>query len=160
MAVRKKAPSPLDMNGFIGPGMEVHGTVRFKNLLRVDGVLEGRVESFERLVVGATGRVTAEVIVGSLEVHGRVSGKISVDDQVEILPGARVEGELYASEPALHISKGGVFDGELFMTTPADDASVGGQVTSADRATPAGPGADKPTRTGSAAKPPSGRQGP
>ncbi len=117
MEVRKKkrAPAPVEMNGFIGPGMEVHGTVRFKHLLRVDGLLEGRVESYEHLVVGETGRVEAEVIVGSLEVHGTVSGKISVDHRVEILPGARVEGELYASAPAVHISEGGVFDGEMFM---------------------------------------------
>ncbi|MFQ5718133.1 MAG: polymer-forming cytoskeletal protein [Acidobacteriota bacterium] len=122
MAVKKRAPAPIEMNGFIGPGMEVHGTVRFKDLLRVDGYLEGRVESYEHLVVGETGRVEAEVIVGSLEVHGKVSGKISVDHRVEILPGARVEGELYASAPAVQISKGGVFDGELFMIpAPGDD---------------------------------------
>lgn len=156
MTTKKKTPAPVEMNGFIGPGMEVHGTVRFKNLLRVDGLLEGRVESYERLVVGETGRVKAEVIVGSLEVHGTVSGKISVDDQVEILPGARVEGELYASAPAVHISKGGVFDGELFMIQPAD--AEPGSGPSGQTASPlsADSTAGQPARTRSDHKPVTG----
>ncbi|MFQ5767811.1 MAG: polymer-forming cytoskeletal protein [Acidobacteriota bacterium] len=64
----KAAAAALD--GFIGEEMEVEGTVRFAHLLRVDGRLKGRVESYETLVVGETGRVEAEVIVGSLKVHG------------------------------------------------------------------------------------------
>ena len=140
MVVRRKAPPPVAMDGFIGPDMEVEGTVRFKNLLRVDGRLKGRVESYERLVVGAGGRVEAEVIVGSLEVHGVVSGRISVDDRVEILPGARVEGEMYASAPAVHISEGGVFDGELFMSPEKDDEESGADGRAA------APGEGTPTR--------------
>lgn len=135
----KKTPPAQEMSGFIGPGMEVHGTIRFKNLLRVDGVITGRVESYEHLVVGEAGHVEAEVIVGSLTVHGTVSGKISVDHRVEILPGARVEGELYASAPAVHISEGGVFDGELFMV-PAPEGTAEAPPERSTGSMPAGDG--------------------
>ena len=57
-----------------------------------------------------------------MQVYGTVSGKISVDGSVEIFPGARVEGELYATEPAVKISEGGVFDGELIMVKPESGA--------------------------------------
>jgi cytoskeletal protein CcmA (bactofilin family) len=65
--------------------------------------------------------VEAEIIVGSLQVHGTVTGRIAVDKMVEILPGGRVEGELYAAAPAVQISEGGVFEGELHMIAAAGD---------------------------------------
>lgn len=106
----------LELSGYIGAGTEIHGTVRFRRLLRVDGLLKGRVESFDTLVVGAEGKVEAEVIVGSLQVHGLVKGRIAVDRTIEIFRGGRVEGEVYASAPGVKISEGGVLEGQLHMT--------------------------------------------
>jgi cytoskeletal protein CcmA (bactofilin family) len=105
----------LELSGYLGKGTEIHGTVRFRSLLRVDGILTGRVESFDTLVVGESGTVDAEIIVGSLQVHGLVKGRIAVDSTIEILPGGRVEGDVYASAPGVKISEGGVFDGQLHM---------------------------------------------
>jgi cytoskeletal protein CcmA (bactofilin family) len=105
------------MSGLIGTGVEVEGTIRFNRVLRVDGVVRGRIESYDTLVVGRSGRVDAEVIVGAMKVYGTVSGRIAVDRLVEILPGGRVEGELHASAPAVQISEGGVFEGQLHMTS-------------------------------------------
>ena len=79
-----KKVGSLQMSGLIGTGMEVEGTVRFNRLLRVDGVVRGRIESYDTLVVGRSGRVDAEVIVGALQVYGTVSGRIAVDRLVEI----------------------------------------------------------------------------
>jgi cytoskeletal protein CcmA (bactofilin family) len=113
----------LQMSGLIGTGMEVEGTVRFNRLLRVDGVVRGRIESYDTLVVGRSGRVDAEVIVGAMKVYGTVSGRIAVDRLVEIFPGGRVEGELHASAPAVQISEGGVFEGQLHMTSTEGEAT-------------------------------------
>ena len=112
-----KIGRPLQMSGLIGTGVEVEGTIRFNRVLRVDGGVRGRIESYDTLVVGRSGRVDAEVIVGAMKVYGTVSGRIAVDRLVEILPGGRVEGELHASAPAVQISEGGVFEGQLHMTS-------------------------------------------
>ena len=109
----------LELSGYLGEGTEIHGTVRFRRLLRVDGILTGRVESYDTLVVGKTGQVDAEVIVGSLKVHGLVKGRIAVDRTIEILPGGRVEGDVYAAAPGVKISEGGIFDGQLHMNPAA-----------------------------------------
>ena len=37
----------LELSGYLGEGTEIHGTVRFRRLLRVDGILTGRVESYD-----------------------------------------------------------------------------------------------------------------
>lgn len=114
----------LELSGYLGEGTEIHGTVRFRRLLRVDGILTGRVESYDTLVVGKSGQVDAEIIVGSLQVHGLVKGRIAVDKTIEILPGGRVEGDVYASAPGVKISEGGVFDGQLHMNP---DPQAGGR---------------------------------
>ncbi|TDI28128.1 MAG: hypothetical protein E2P00_03455 [Acidobacteria bacterium] len=111
----------LELSGYLGQGTEIHGTVRFRRLLRVDGILTGRVESYDTLVVGKTGRVDAEIIVGSLQVHGLVRGRIAVDKTIEILPGGRVEGDVYASAPGVKISEGGIFDGQLHMNAVPEE---------------------------------------
>jgi cytoskeletal protein CcmA (bactofilin family) len=128
----------LQMSGLIGTGMEVEGTVRFNRLLRVDGLVRGRIESYDTLVVGRSGRVDAEVIVGAMKVYGTVSGRIAVDRLVEIFPGGRVEGELHASAPAVQISEGGVFEGQLHMTSTEGEAD--GREAVREAVNEAGPG--------------------
>jgi cytoskeletal protein CcmA (bactofilin family) len=126
----------LELSGYIGAGTEIHGTVRFRRLLRVDGVLTGRVESFDTLVVGKDGQVDAEVIVGALQVHGLVKGRIAVDKTIEIFSGGRVEGDVYASAPGVKISEGGVLEGQLHMTPEegaAEDPREGGPPAPAEQ---------------------------
>ncbi len=83
----------------------------------MDGLLTGRVESYDTLVVGEEGRIEAELIVGSLQVRGRVKGRVAVDKTIEIFPGGRVEGELFAPASGVKIAEGGVFEGQLHMNT-------------------------------------------
>ncbi|MFQ5767812.1 MAG: hypothetical protein ACE5ID_07500 [Acidobacteriota bacterium] len=63
-----------------------------------------------------------------------MTGRVSVDRKVEIFSGGRVEGELYAAAPAVHISEGGVLEGELHMTQ-------GEEETTKERGGPTEPGA-------------------
>ena len=104
-----------DLNGFIGKGTEVEGTIRFSDLFRVDGKISGKVVSKKDLVVGEAAEVDAEVDVGTLSVAGKVSGKITISERLEIHPGGRVSGELHMKTPKLIINDGAVFEGSIDM---------------------------------------------
>ena len=119
-----KLPQPEALDGFVGEGMDVEGTLRFKTLVRVDGRVKGRIESYATLVVGASGKVEADVIVGELQLFGTVRGKVAVDGKVEIHPGGRLEGELHAQAPQVHIAEGGILDGEMHMVEPDPPAGT------------------------------------
>ena len=108
---------PLD--GYLGRAAEVEGTLRFPDLLRVDGTVRGKVISSKELVVGEHGLVDAEVDVGQLSVAGRVCGKITVRERLEIHAGGKVEGELHMKTPALLIEEGGLLEGTVKMGTEA-----------------------------------------
>ena len=107
--------SPDDISGFLGEGTEIHGEVRFRDVLRVDGKIGGKVISEKELVVGESGEVEAEVEVGILSVSGKVTGTIHIKEKLEIHPTGRVIGDLTLEKPNLVIHEGGVFEGNIDM---------------------------------------------
>ena len=123
---KKQGSDPLD--GYLGRAAEVEGTLRFPDLLRVDGTVRGKVLSSKELVVGEHGLVEAEVDVGILSVAGRVCGKIIVRERLEIHAGGRVEGELHMKTLALIIEEGGVLEGTVKMGTSEASLSTEGEV--------------------------------
>jgi cytoskeletal protein CcmA (bactofilin family) len=104
-----------DISGFLAEGTEVQGEIRFKDVLRVDGKITGKVISERELVVGESGHVEADVEVGTLSVSGKVTGNIHVKEKLEIHPTGRVVGEVTLEKPNLVIHEGGVFEGNIDM---------------------------------------------
>ncbi|HEU4402538.1 MAG TPA: polymer-forming cytoskeletal protein [Candidatus Polarisedimenticolia bacterium] len=104
-----------DISGFLAEGTEIQGEIRFRDVLRVDGKIKGKVISEKELVVGENGEVEADVDVGILSVSGKVTGNIHVKEKMEIHPKGRVVGELTLEKPNLVIHEGGVFEGNIDM---------------------------------------------
>ena len=104
-----------DISGFLAEGTEVKGEVRFRDVLRVDGRISGKVISEKELVVGESGEIEAEVEVGTLSVSGKVTGNIHVKEKLEIHARGRVLGEVVLEKPNLVIHEGGVFEGNIDM---------------------------------------------
>lgn len=104
-----------DISGFLAEGTEIRGEVRFKDVLRVDGKIGGKILSERELVVGETGEVEADIEVGVLSVSGKVTGTIHIKEKLEIHPTGRVVGDLTLEKPNLVIHEGGVFEGNIDM---------------------------------------------
>jgi cytoskeletal protein CcmA (bactofilin family) len=113
-----------DISGFLAEGTEIKGEIRFKDLLRVDGKVSGKIVSEGELVIGETGEVEAEVSVGTLSVSGMVNGTVHAAEKVEIHPKGRVHGDMTIAKANLVIHEGGVFEGKIDMTAgPRDERS-------------------------------------
>src|SRR5258706_427191 len=104
-----------DISGFLAEGTEINGEVRFRDVLRVDGKIKGKVISEKELVVGESGEIEADVNVGVLSVSGKVTGTIHIKEKLEIHPTGRVVGDLTLEKPNLVIHEGGVFEGNIDM---------------------------------------------
>ena len=115
-----------DISGFLAEGTEISGEIRFRDVLRVDGKITGKVISEKELVVGESGIVDAEVQVGTLSVSGKVTGKIHVKEKVEILSTGRLVGDLSIEKPQLVIREGGVFEGNIDMNAGKRKEGRGG----------------------------------
>lgn len=98
------------------PDVEIEGEVRFEDDLLVDGRIEGKIFSDGSLTIGETAKIKAEINCGSVVVHGKVQGNITVSDRVEIRAKAEVIGDIKAQ--ALAMEAGAIFVGASAIGTP------------------------------------------
>jgi cytoskeletal protein CcmA (bactofilin family) len=108
----------------VGGGTVVTGEANFKAMMRVDGHLSGRVSSSSgTLIVGANGKVDANIEVAIAIIHGTINGDIIATQRLELGRAAKVNGNIQT--PSLVIEQGAVFEGSckmLQMTAAADKA--------------------------------------
>jgi cytoskeletal protein CcmA (bactofilin family) len=109
-----------DLNGFMDEGTEFLGELRFRNVLRIDGRLKGKVVSDNVLIVGETGHVEADIDCGVVSIRGTVLGRVHGRQRIELLAGSRVQATLVS--PKLVIEDGAFFQGECEMGGPARSA--------------------------------------
>ncbi len=112
------------LSGFVGGGTVVTGEANFKAMMRVDGHLSGRVSSSSgTLIVGANGKVDANIEVAVAVIHGTINGDIIATQRLELGRAAKVNGNIQT--PSLIIEQGALFEGSckmVQMTAAADKA--------------------------------------
>jgi cytoskeletal protein CcmA (bactofilin family) len=112
------------LSGFVGGGTVVTGEANFKAMMRIDGHMSGRVNSSSgTLIVGANGKVDANIEVAVAIIHGTINGDIIATQRLELGRAAKVNGNIQT--PSLVIEQGAVFEGTckmLQMTAAADKA--------------------------------------
>jgi len=113
-----------DLNGFLDDGTEFSGELRFRDVLRVDGRLKGKVVSDNMLIIGETGQVDAEIDCGIVSIRGKVSGSVHGRQRIELLAGCRVLATLVT--PKLVIEDGAFFQGDCRMGEGAPKAPASG----------------------------------
>ncbi|MCL2609136.1 MAG: polymer-forming cytoskeletal protein [Treponema sp.] len=91
------------------------GHLNFDRTLRVQGRFEGTIRVAGTLIVDKDAVVDADRIeVGSLTVYGTVIGNVFAVDKVDMMGGAKVEGDVAAAK--LRIADGVLFKGRCRMT--------------------------------------------
>jgi cytoskeletal protein CcmA (bactofilin family) len=96
-------------------GLEIIGEVKFTDAMRVETKISGKVFSDSgSLVVGEKGQVQATIEAGFVEIFGTVEGNITAKHKVQIRAGARVTGDIRASE--LSVERGAFFEGKCQVT--------------------------------------------
>src|SRR5688500_8273392 len=112
------------LSGFVGGGTVMTGEANFKAMMRVDGHLSGRVSSTSgTLIVGANGKVDANIEVAVAVIHGTINGDIIATQRLELGRAAKVNGNIQT--PSLIIEQGAIFEGTckmVQMTAAADKA--------------------------------------
>lgn len=102
----------------IGRDTVLHGTIRTKNSVRIDGKLEGGIGEANGIVVGDKGQVSGDINARIVVVGGKVTGNITAAHSLEVLPKAQVFGDLHAG--ILTIGEGAIFEGNCVMSTEKD----------------------------------------
>ncbi len=103
-----------NLSGFVGGGTVVTGEANFKAMMRVDGHLSGRICSTSgTLIVGANGKVDANIEVAIAVVHGTVNGDVIASQRLELGRAAKLNGNIQTA--SLVIEPGALFEGSCKM---------------------------------------------
>ena len=85
----------------IGPGMTVVGACKTEGTIRIEGRVEGNVESGTAIVIGEDAVVIGDVIAEDAVVAGRIQGRLRIASRVELQASSDVEGEIDSRRMAL-----------------------------------------------------------
>lgn len=93
---------------------ELNGEISFKDMLRVNGHIAGKVFSFKgTLIVDGSARVDALIDVAVAVIGGTVNGDVIAHERVELGPSAVINGNI--STRCLAMKPGAVFQGDCRM---------------------------------------------
>jgi cytoskeletal protein CcmA (bactofilin family) len=105
----------------LGSTLHVKGEITGNEDLLIDGSVEGLVQLEDRkLTVGASAKVTADVIAREVVVYGNVKGNLRARDRIEIKKDGSVVGDLTTAR--ISIEDGAYFKGSIEIDKTGDDA--------------------------------------
>jgi cytoskeletal protein CcmA (bactofilin family) len=100
-----------DFSTIIGKDATFKGELAFESGVRIDGTLEGKVQTKGRLQVSKEGTLQADVEAGSISVEGTVKGNMTAADRIEVRESANITGDLVSSR--LVVAEGATLTGQV-----------------------------------------------
>ena len=110
----KKSKKVDAITTFLGPDARIDGTIEFQGTIRLDGKVEGKIQSAGgTVIIGENAVINADIQVDVAIIYGEVNGTIEAGDRIEAYPPCRVMGDIQA--PIISIEAGVVFNGNCAM---------------------------------------------
>ena len=103
-----------DVSAFVGKGVEFKGTITYNGAVRIDGFLDGEINTEGVLLVGEEAVITAKVTAGTIVCKGKITGEIHAKEKIKLRAPAVISGGV--KTPMLSIEEGVLFNGTLEMS--------------------------------------------
>jgi cytoskeletal protein CcmA (bactofilin family) len=110
----------------IGKAVKIVGQIFTKEDLDIDGDVEGTIESQDnKITIGQTGRVQADIRACNVVILGQVQGNVTASNKVDIRKHAKLVGDIATSR--ISIEDGAIFKGsiDIVKTEPKSAATPG-----------------------------------
>jgi cytoskeletal protein CcmA (bactofilin family) len=126
-ALRPLSTTTSGSTARLGASLHVKGEISGNEDLHIDGSVEGLVQLEDRkLTVGASAKLTADVVAREVVVYGSVKGNLRARDRIEIKKDGSVVGDLTTAR--IMIEDGAYFKGSIEI-----DRSAAGSETDLDK---------------------------
>ena len=113
----KKKEDTDHISTLLGVGTAIEGTLAFKDTIRLDGTVSGKIVSEKgTVIIGERAVVEAQIRVGAAIVKGTVNGHIQAAERIDVYPPAKINGDIQA--PVISIETGVFFNGNCTMAKP------------------------------------------
>jgi cytoskeletal protein CcmA (bactofilin family) len=125
--MRPLSTTPSGSTARLGASLLVKGEISGNEDLHIDGSVEGLVQLDDRkLTVGATAKLTADVVAREVVVYGTIKGNLRARDRIEIKKDGSVVGDLTTAR--IMIEDGAYFKGSIEI-----DRTASGSETNVDK---------------------------
>lgn len=93
----------------------IKGRIRTSEEILIDGKVDGHLNVKNRVIVGKSGVIKADIQSDELVIQGRVDGNVKASSKVEILPEGILNGDIVSQRVVL--AEGAIFKGNIDMST-------------------------------------------
>src|SRR5277367_2939677 len=132
-ARRRMSTTTAGSTARLGASLHVKGEISGNEDLHIDGSVEGLVQLEDRkLTVGASAKLTADVVAREVVVYGSVKGNLRARDRIEIKKDGSVVGDLTTAR--ISIEDGAYFKGSIEIDKTGDAAGEDSSKASFTRA--------------------------
>jgi len=111
-----RAETGEDVSAFVGRGVDFKGTIVYQGTVRIDGSLDGEIQTEGVLLVGEEAVLKAKVTAGTIVCKGKITGDITAKEKIKLRAPAVINGGV--TTPMLSIEEGVQFNGTLEMPQP------------------------------------------
>ncbi len=91
----------------------IKGDIKTESDIRIDGILEGNVETTKKLIIGKGAKVNGKIVCQSADVEGRLVGDIKVFENLNLKTTGEIEGEVLVGK--LIVEAGAIFNASCVM---------------------------------------------
>ncbi len=114
----KKDKPYQNIESIIAAGVEIKGDIISQSSIRVDGVVDGKINIKGDLILGEKGHIKGDINISNIIVAGTVEGTIKADGRLEITASGKIYGDIACS--TLSIEEGGILQGSSQMAINRD----------------------------------------
>jgi cytoskeletal protein CcmA (bactofilin family) len=101
----------------ISSDVSIKGEVSFDGSMRIEGKVEGKIQSKGKISFGQGAQVVAEVQVGEAKIEGTFKGNLTAASRIELAATAHVLGDVRSTK--LVIAEGATFVGNCHVSPEA-----------------------------------------
>lgn len=109
----KSNAEELNNLNIIGSGTKFKGNIESSGDIRIDGAIDGVLDTKGKLVIGKSGLAEGEISCKNAEISGKIEGKISVEELLTLKASSKLYGDI--STAKLAIEPGAIFTGTCNM---------------------------------------------
>ncbi|WP_194776018.1 bactofilin family protein [Pararhodonellum marinum] len=111
---KKSVAQMVNSSNLIAKETKIVGDIITQGNIRIEGVLEGTLDSKNKIVIGESAKVIGSISATEAEIAGHVKGVINCSDILFLKKTAQIEGDIFTKK--LVVENGAVFIGQCNMT--------------------------------------------
>ena len=105
----------------LAKGVVLKGEIHVEGTVRIDGRLDGEIQTKGQVIIGEDGLVQGTITCGTVVSSGRIKAKVTANERVQLLKTATLIGEILT--PVLTMEEGAKLQGttDMGVTAWSDD---------------------------------------